>query len=284
MSIIARTAAGAPVASIADRRTGGPAHRRATAITSSAVVHTSVSAPDLPAQPEPALLQIDHQHLGAALARDQADALADRPRAEHDDALAGLRSAHASHARTAIDTGSAIAATAASSASIGNTLVLRASHSRSCKPAVDVDPDQLEVVARVRAPDAARVALAARVQRPHRDAPAGRQLRRGNPARRRRSCPPTSWPWHARELRAAGRVGQLAGEEVVVRAADPDRLGMDHDLARTRAQPAQGGRSPPSPRPPRSRPRASARPARSAPDLRGRLDDQLELRHLLLEA
>ena len=44
----------------------------------------------LPAQAEPALLEVDHEHLGPALAREQADALADRPGAEHDDALAGL--------------------------------------------------------------------------------------------------------------------------------------------------------------------------------------------------
>ena len=45
MSIIARTAGGAPVASTATGGPAGPAQRRAAATTSSAVFHTSVSAP-----------------------------------------------------------------------------------------------------------------------------------------------------------------------------------------------------------------------------------------------
>ena len=69
---------------------------------------------------------------------------------------------------------------------------------------VDVDPDQLEVVARVAAADAARVAMAARVQRPERDPSADRQpfvavgTDGGDPGCRLVSL-------HARELRSPRR-------------------------------------------------------------------------------
>src|SRR5581483_7479702 len=97
--------------------------------------------------------------------------------------------------------------------------------------AVDVDPDQLERVARIGATDAARITLPAGLQRPQSYALADLELT------------PAPWPdgHHAaadlmaldpRELRPAGRLGQLAGEEVVVRAADADRLGRDHYLVR----------------------------------------------------
>jgi hypothetical protein len=38
---------------------------------------------------------------------------------------------------------------------------------------------------------------------------------------------------YPRELGPAGCLGQLPSHEVVVRAADPDRLGRDHELTRT---------------------------------------------------
>ena len=99
-------------------------------------------------------------------------------------------------------------------------------------PAVDVNPDQLEVLAVVRAPDAARIAVAAHLQRPDRDplprrpAPGGSQ----GPTDNDRGADLVAE--HPRELRAPRLLGQLAREEVVVRAADPDRFGMDHDFAR----------------------------------------------------
>jgi hypothetical protein len=94
-----------------------------------------------------------------------------------------------------------------------------------------MDADEAEAVADVAAPDPARVALAARRERPQRDPGARRHLiaavrpdgldRRGDLV-----------ALDARERRADGLV-QLAGEEVEVRAADPDGLGPDDDLARS---------------------------------------------------
>ena len=133
MSTIARTAAGAPVASTA---TGGPAGAGPAAGERDHLVGVGPHqrlAPRIAAQRQPALLEVDHQHLGAALARHQADALADRPRAQHHHALAGLDRRRGRTARTAIDTGSAIAATAASATAIGNTWSW-AVDSRSCRP------------------------------------------------------------------------------------------------------------------------------------------------------
>src|SRR6202041_168359 len=98
--------------------------------------------------------------------------------------------------------------------------------------AVNVDPDQLEVVAGVRAPDPARGALPTRAQRPQRDPLA--DLEPGAAvASERRDRGRDLVALHARELRTPGGVGQLAGEEVVVRAADADRLGCDQHLAGT---------------------------------------------------
>ena len=60
--------------------------------------------------------------------------------------------------------------------------------------AVEVDPDQREVVAGVGAADAARVAVPAGVQRIQRDARPTR-ARGGRPAPRAAIVPPTSCPW-----------------------------------------------------------------------------------------
>ena len=85
---------------------------------------------------------------------------------------------------------------------------------------------------------------------------------------------------HAGKLRTPRGVGQLAGEEVVVRAADADRLGADQHLARPwigrlgtvddsdRADPLGDG----------------GLHRRSAPHLGRRLDDQLELGDLVVVA
>ncbi len=122
------------------------------------------------------LLEVDDEHLRAALARDQADALADRTGAEHHDPLAGRtrsrgsppgpRSTPARQARP--PRGHRPRSGTPAPGRHGQQLL---------QAAVDVDPDQLEVVARVRAPDAARVALPAREQRPQRDPAADHELR-----------------------------------------------------------------------------------------------------------
>ena len=78
-------------------------------------------------------------------------------------------------------------------------------------------------ITRVRAPDAARVALAAGAQRPQRDAPSDLELGPA-PVPDGDDRPRDLVALDARELRAARRVGELAGEEVVVGAADPDGL------------------------------------------------------------
>ena len=144
MSIIARTAAGAPVASTATGGPSGPAQRRAKATTASGSVHTSVSAPSSAAQRQAALLQIDHQHVGAALARHQADALADRARASTTTCSPAWIAARLT-ARTAIDSGSAIAATAGVLGLGSGTPGPGRCGQLLLQAAVDVDPDQLKL-------------------------------------------------------------------------------------------------------------------------------------------
>ena len=190
----------------------------------------ALSAPISRLRAEPALLEVDHEHLGSSLARDQADALANRPGAEHDDALAGLDptavdGAHRDRHRLGHRRDHGVVRLDREDLGLARReLVLKAP--------VEVDADQLEVVARVRASDAARVAMAAGVQRVHGHSLVDTQLR------------PTIRPdggdragdlvaLDAGELRTAGRIGQLAGKEVVIRAADADRLRVNDHLART---------------------------------------------------
>ena len=144
-----------------------------------------------PGQRQAAVLEVDDQHLGAALARHQADALADRTGAQHDHALARGRSRPGARRCTAIDTGSAIAATRRV---VGGGYTCSAgSDQQLLEAAVEMDADQPEVVARVRAADAARVALPARAQRPHRHPrPTASSSRQPGPIAA--IVAPTSWP------------------------------------------------------------------------------------------
>ena len=143
-------------------------------------------------------------------------------------------------ARTAIDTGSA-------SAAMRRIVGGSETPGPGCRqpllqPPVDVDPDQLKPVARVRPLDAARVAVAARAQRVH-----------GNPLPDRQLGPapsPTATivgrhlvALHAGELGPAGRLRELAGVEVEVRAAQADRLGRQQHLARPGLARIGGGRA-----------------------------------------
>ena len=103
-------------------------------------------------------------------------------------------------------------------------------HELLLKPAVDVDADELEVVAGVGPPDAAGVAAPAGADRQHRHplavgevGPAVRPHRGDGGADLVAEDPG--------ELGAAGGVGHLAGEQVVVRAAQSHRLGPDEHLA-----------------------------------------------------
>ena len=70
------------------------------------------------------------------------------------------------------------------------------------------------------------------MQRPYRDALADMQLRTATGAKRR-DAPGQFVALHPRELRPASRVRQVSGKEVIVRAADPDCLGANHNVPRT---------------------------------------------------
>jgi hypothetical protein len=99
--------------------------------------------------------------------------------------------------------------------------------------AVEVDPDQLEVVARVRSSDAARVAVTTRDQWPDRDELAHGELLTAAGSQRR---DPRSdlMPKNPRKLRAARLLRELTEEEVVIGSADSDGLGREQHLAVTR--------------------------------------------------
>src|SRR3954469_18958070 len=93
-----------------------------------------------------------------------------------------------------------------------------------------MDADELEVAADVGAPDAARVAASARGQRPERHALPDLEARVApfaDDLDRRRDLVAL----HTREAPAPCRLGQGAVEEVVVRAAEADRVGSHDELA-----------------------------------------------------
>ena len=117
----ARTAAGAPVASMT---TGGTVAARPVARGTHDLVGV-VQGERLGAQRalerEAALRGSTISTSRAAVAREQAQRLPDRPGAEDHDALAAPRRGRGAWRRTAIDTGSASAASAGVGASIGNT-------------------------------------------------------------------------------------------------------------------------------------------------------------------
>src|SRR5579863_9937192 len=129
---------------------------------------------ELASQLEAGLLEVDEQDLRPALAREQRDALADRPGPGDDDLLARFyaRTVHGPH-RHRQGLGHR-----------GDRGVRDIDRVDLCLPdpqlllqaAVLVDADQREVVAGVRAPDAARIAVPAGVQRVERDALADDEL------------------------------------------------------------------------------------------------------------
>ena len=130
---------------------------------------------------------------------------------------------------------------AASATAIGNTWSWPV-RQPLLQPTVDVDPDQLEVVARVRAPDAARVAVA-RTRAAATAPPAGRpRAPAGNPGPARRS---------SRRPRAPGRGGTA------------NRRRRRTARRRRSGSPSRRCRPPPGARPPR-RARAPAGRARSS--------------------
>ena len=145
--------------------------------------------------------------------------------------------------------------------------------------AVDVDPDQLEVLAVVRAADAARVAVPARLQRPYRDALAGRQLRAAVRPDAPRSCRRPRGP--ARAGTASRRPPRTARRR---RSGSPSRRSRSPRGAITTSPgPGSAARAVEHAPSPRRRSVTAARIAgRSAPDLGRRLDDQRELGDLLL--
>ena len=192
MSTIARTAAGTPVASTTTGGPPGPAQLRAPADDVVADRSSAASVLQARGSLQPALLEVDHHHLGAALERHQTDALSDRPGTEHDQLLTGRDAAPADRAdgdRHRLDHRRERAVCGGD-----RKHLLLADTQQLLKPAVDVDPDQLEVIAGIRAPDRAGVAVAARAQRataPPADRP---RARRGSPGRERRSWRATSCP------------------------------------------------------------------------------------------
>ena len=229
MSTIARTATGTPVASTA---TGGPAGAAPVARSADDVLVIGPAQrlrPERAAALQPALLRVDHQYLGAALERDQRHALPDRSGAQHDDLLAGGEPASARGA---------------------NGDRHRLGHRRE-RSVGDGDREHLLLSDTAAAP-VARRRRGSRSARSCRTCWGARRCtgssaphaRSGHSATRR----PTSSsgaavrpqgddrradlvPLDAGELRTAGGVRQLAGEEVVVRTADADRLRAHDHLA-----------------------------------------------------
>jgi hypothetical protein len=174
--------------------------------------------------------EVHEQHLRPAPAGGDAERLADRAGAEHDDALALGHAPAVDRVdgdRDRLHEGGDGGLEVADREELvdGQREVL-------CEGAVDVDADEREVRADVRAPDRAGVALAAAAQRPDRHALALLQVRRRVRSELlddRRDLVTLDLG----ELRAVDGGGDdLAGEEVVVRAAEPDRLRAQERLAR----------------------------------------------------
>ncbi len=253
MSTIARTASGTPVAS---NTTGGPTppgQSRAAFTTSSRVVQTSVSAPISRAQPEPALLRVDHQHLRPALAREQADRTGRSGRRRGSPTGSPAASRARCTARTAIDTGSAIAASAESAALDRRTPGPAAMRSSSCRPPSTWIPISVEV--RRRRWAARRcTGSTARTRCSGQSAtapPTSSSARQSGPTAA--IVPATSCPWILRERRVAARrrIGQLDRR----RSGSPSRR-CQPTSSRRRPLPAPAQRVPAGPQPPSCRPLA----------------------------
>ena len=115
-------------------------------------------------EPQPARLQIDDQHLSAVFTRNEADALPDRSPAEHDNTLASLHPGPAH--RLDADREWLHQRRDAGALDVDRKHLFLWRNQVLLQAAVEVDTDQPEVVARVRPPDAARVAVPARHQGP----------------------------------------------------------------------------------------------------------------------
>ena len=243
MSTIARTAAGTPVASTTTGRSAGP---RPVARVGDDLARRSVQTQRLALrasrlQLEPALLEVDHEHLGAALARDQRRRTARSGRRPstttcspaRDPRRGGRRARRSTPARPS-------PRRAASAASIGKTCSCPI-RSSSCRPPSTWIPISSKLSHVFGPPDAARVAVR-RTRAAATARPAGRpRARRGNPGPSGRDRRADLVPLDAGELRAAGGVGQLAER----RSGSPSRRSRPPPGARsTSPGPGSGGLGP----------------------------------------
>jgi hypothetical protein len=176
MSTIARTASGTPVASTDDRRPAGPAQSRARARRPRRRRSRRALGAHLAAQLEPRSWR---STISTSAPRSRARRHTHWP----------IGPAPSTTTRSPGSIAARSARRARRSRRLGHRrdggvvgrdredLLLADVDSSWLQAAVDVDPDQLEVVARVRAPDAARVAVPAGVQRPQRHALADARAR-----------------------------------------------------------------------------------------------------------
>ena len=261
MSTIARTAAGTPVASTATGGPPGPPHARAPATTSSASVQVSVSAPERAGQLQPALLQVDDQHLGAALAARPAPRTGRSARRRAPPRARRARSAPGAPRAPRSRPARPSPPRRASAAAIGNTWSWPV-HSRPCRPPstwIPISSKLSHVLVRARRCTGSSARRRAAATAP----PAGRRASPG-----RQSAPSAAIVRADLVALDAGELAAARGRRTARRRRSgspsrrcrPPRAPPAPRRARDRA--ARAARAPPSTRRARSPRRASATSAR----------------------